>query len=280
MKQQFAIMELSHSLEKGLSLRKPKKWFGENKVLSLFNLLNLYPHDDFYKNLGFSTLEQYFNYNTKYGNNKSEILKNIEKVIKEDKSKTIIKTGYIEEINNKKLFFDNFKNFVYSRHSIRDFKNQEIDLKEILECIKVAQRTPSQCNRQSAKVHIYKNTKEVYNILNFQGGARGFRKYVPCLIVVTNDLSGWDNANERNQCFIDGALFANTLLYALHSHDFGTCPMNTAFSSNKENTFKKLFNINKSERLIMIIALGKKHDKVKYACSPRKNIDEISILHK
>ena len=50
--------------------------------------------------------------------------------------------------------------------------------------------------------------------------ARGFKEYVPYLIIVTNDLSSWDNVNERNQCFIDGALFASTLIYALHSNNF------------------------------------------------------------
>lgn len=113
--------------------------------------------------MAFGALNEYFELNKKFNDPIVIKLKNFL-----DKNFLIKKKGgtVISYFN---------KNF-FKRKSSRVFQNKIVNKKKIEKIISLAKNTPSQCNRQSTKIHIYQNTKLIRKILSIQGGGKLFCK--------------------------------------------------------------------------------------------------------
>ena len=117
--------------------------------------------------------------------------------------------------------------FFWRRCSVRQFERGSIDRGLLERAIRLAQKAPSVCNRQSARVLIYTDPDEMRIVLKHQDGNAGFGHDVAAVMVVTSDLSCFYKDGERNQAFVDdGGMFAVSLVYALHSLGLGSCLLN------------------------------------------------------
>jgi nitroreductase len=98
--------------------------------------------------------------------------------------------------------------------------------------------------------------------------------------VVTSEIAAWGGPGQRNQPYVDGALFALYLLLAFHSKRIAACPLNLAITNAVERKIKKAGGIPAGERLIMMIAFGSTiREPLRAAMSPRRDVDEILSLH-
>ena len=79
--------------------------------------------------------------------------------------------------------------FLRSRKSTRFFIDKVPDRQSILNCISISQRSPSACNRQSARYFYTVNHDKITEILSLQTGNRGFGTNIPALIIVTSSCS-------------------------------------------------------------------------------------------
>lgn len=266
-----------HVIEKGFSMPLNRKDFGKDFALNLHN-----------------QIKQYYNLN--YSLNSSQFIVSIQ-VLK--KYISMRKEGYLDTaflgdtsfIENfatvsydlKKLSKDDmlkmskkpFNEFAPSRYTIRDFSSEPVNLNKIYNAIKISQKSPSVCNRQSTKIMIIKNSELKKQILNVQQGNRGFGHHADLLLVITCSLESFFGSNERNQCFIDGGIFLMSLLYALHYEELGAATLNWAVRSKTDTKLKKLLNMSDSEVVMAILAVGNLKDEFNVAVSNRKNLDEI-----
>ena len=144
------------------------------------------------------------------------------------------------------------------------------------EAIKLAQYTPSACNRQGWKTHVYKGTQSV-DLVKWQGGSHGFEEECRNTILVTANLKAflW---HETHQAYIDGGLYAMNLINALHSLGLGCIPLSCGFEYPKLYQLKN-FNIPENEVPIVIIAFGNLQDKFNVAVSTRKSIEQTNTFH-
>src|SRR5690606_13272847 len=98
-----------------------------------------------------------------------------------------------------------------TRRSVRAFDtDRDVDMEIIDEALRIFQQTPSVCNRQAARLHIYRDRRKIIELLGIQAGSAAFRDRVPYLAAVTSDQRLFTGAGERNQSLIDGALAAMT----------------------------------------------------------------------
>ena len=266
-----------HIIEKGLSLSEPRLGFGEQKILNLMNVTSDYVvkfgEDDLSKNI-VNVLEEYVNFNLKKGFN-SDLIDKIQLFISNKDSNLNsagIRDNYISNIS-----YDNYKDFVTSRSSVRNFKNKEVSDMLILKALDIAKYTPSVCNRQGWKMHVYKGDKAL-EMLTLQNGNRGFSESIARLVIVTGDIN-YFSQNERNQIGIDGGMFSMSFLYSLHSLGLGACALNTCVSLKTEEKIKKLGEIPKWEKLIMYIAVGFPEDNCKVAISDRRETQSFITIH-
>jgi nitroreductase len=143
-----------------------------------------------------------------------------------------------------------------SRYSIRNFSKEPVPEELIRDVVRIAQKSPSVCNRQSWHVYVIKDPALKEKALALQNGNRGFGHTADFVAVITSDLQTFASAGGRNQCFIDGGLFAMSLMYALHSKGVGTCPLNWMVEPSQDRKLRAVVPIRPSENVIMMMVGG------------------------
>ena len=114
--------------------------------------------------------------------------------------------------------------------------------------------------------------------LALQRGNTGFTEDIPQLLILTANLSLYNGYRERNQCFVDGGIFALSLVYSLHYYGIGSCMLNWAASQTEDRHIANIIKIRKSERVILVLAIGEIPPKVLVPISKRRNMSELLAI--
>ena len=169
----------------------------------------------------------------------------------------------------------NFSQLVGARRSVRHYSSEPVSLSILEEAVKLAQQSPSVCNRQGAKVWWVLRREKIDEILALQNGNRGFGHLAKVLLIVTCDLGVFEGAKERNQVFIDGGLFAMSLLYSLSYKGLGACPLNWCVDVDRDKELHKITNIPRDHRVIMLVSVGHVPNEFSVAVSQRHELKHI-----
>ena len=96
------------------------------------------------------------------------------------------------------------------------------------------------------------------------------------LLIITADLCCFNFDREIHQAFIDGGMYAQSVLNALHFEGLGSVPLSASLSKEQEDNVREILNLKESEMLIMFIGTGKYPDECKTTMSARtKAVIEI-----
>ncbi|MDJ0689642.1 MAG: nitroreductase family protein [Xenococcaceae cyanobacterium MO_188.B32] len=271
-----------HVIEKGLAFKDTRLGYGKEIVDILFKLLERYLNNGYPINneqfiSAIKTLESYCKYHNEH-NYDIRIVQN-----KLEKYKPYIQNfeqygGGTKRVYKEQIIKDiqkDFEHLAYSRHSIRNFIEGEVDIELIKRAILIAQKSPSVCNRQSSRVYILKDEQAKKNALSCQNGNRGFGHLANKVLIVTSNLKAFYSIKERNQAFIDGGMFGMSLIYALHSLGLGTCTLNWSTTKEQDIKLRSLIAIKSEEVVIFMIAVGLLPESLDVPYSQRKNLEEI-----
>ncbi len=266
-----------HIIEKGLALPNPRKNFGKPKIVMLISKAitykDRYGEDRLINNIQ-ETLTQYLKKNA----NLQQIdLTFYELIISFIEGSKKCNEGGVKKVTKKEVqraIAIDFDTFIKTRTSVRNYAADDVLDEDVHKAIELARYTPSVCNRQSWKVHYYKDALLKKELLKLQNGNNGFSESINKLIIVTTDTKKFTKL-EGNQVFIDGGMFAMSLVLALHAQGVASCCLNTCLPYVDEKKIKQLGSIPNSERLIMMIGIGKYKDEFEVAISNRITIDEI-----
>lgn len=278
----YKLIIETHTIEKGLSLENPKPLFGKEKIRFIINTLNQYriEHSSFPAQMAMGALLAYLKYHKELKIS-DPLLEEIFSFI--EKYKSICSappTGGIKPYPNPMLDINPRTEILLTRASSRMFDSENLPSKTLLRIGNLTQTAPSQCNRQSSHLHIYQDKKKISELLALQGGVRGFSERVGNLAVITSDITAWGGSGQRNQLYVDGALFAMTFIYACHAEKIATCPLNLAITNATEKKIKAAGLIPDSERLVVMVAFGNTiSGNLKAAMSPRRDLSEILHIH-
>lgn len=167
--------------------------------------------------------------------------------------------------------------FFRRRCSVRQFAPGPIDRATLERAVVLAQKTPSVCNRQCARVHIYTDPGEMRSVLKHQDGNTGFGHEVGAVMVITSDLSCFYKEGERNQGFVDGGLFAMSLVYALHSLGLGSCLLNWSRGPHDDQKLRREIGLPDNEVIITLLAAGHLREAFTVAASPRRPLADALV---
>ena len=115
----------------------------------------------------------------------------------------------------------------------------------------------------------------IESTLAIQGGFTGY-KLPPMLLMITTDNSSFLDIKERNQVYIDGGLFAMSLLLSLEYVSLAACPLNAMLNVSRDKQMRELLNIPKNENIIMFAAVGNFKESYKEPKSFRYKGEEIT----
>lgn len=170
--------------------------------------------------------------------------------------------------------------FFGSRHSVRDFDtSRPPTVAEIQAAVEWARNTPSVCNRQGYRVHFYFDRARIDALLGIQNGAVGFADSVPALAVVTARRPLFVGPMERNQRWVDGGLFAMTLVWALHGSGLASCMLNCAMAARTADRVRAIAGISGDEDIVVMIAIGYPSEGARVARSAKRSHDDLARYH-
>ena len=276
------IIANAHVIEKGLSFKEIKIGFGRDRVLELFRLIDLYIDSGFMienKMLksSLSIIEEYilFHKSKQY---------NIEEIEKKYLSYNVPKIssyGGVYEFQKQELIDkskEDFETFAQYRFSVRNYSEEKVNMDLVMKAIKLAQKSPSVCNRQSTRVYIVNDKDKKREILDIHQGNRGFGHLADTLIIISSDLRVFYGESERNQPFTDSGLFSMSLMYSLFYYGLASCPINWNVDKKNDESLRKIVSIPENEQIIMIITVGNFPKQLSVAKSQRLDTNQIAVV--
>lgn len=283
------LMFHAHAVEKGLSHVDFRAGFGKISVPALAKEMNSWlaagrdVNDPFIR-IGASVMRAYFDRHAKLRFDVSHFYNLLGPASKEQVAGACEEQGGVlsadatrEELGREVPPRD-FLDVIYGRRSVRAFTSQPVREEDIRRAVQIALQAPSVCNRQAARVHLIEDPKTIKAAVDIQGGFGGYAM-PPRLLLVTADLRAFLFAAERNQPFVDGGLFMMTLLLGLEQVGLGSCSLNTAMNTERENGIRRILGIPDHEVFIAFIAVGHFDPKVLTPRSKRLPVDEVLVRH-
>jgi len=168
-----------------------------------------------------------------------------------------------------------FVRVIRSRSSVRTFVQGKVPEQSVVKtAVETAISSPSVCNRQSWRVHCFTGAK-AQAVLALQNGNRGFGHMIPLVMVVTSDMRSFTTSVERNQPWIDGGMFAMTLLLGLHGEGLGAVPLNWSVHNTTDSLLRQVAGIPDYQRVIMLIGCGYPEEGCLVTRSQRRPCDEV-----
>lgn len=283
------MMFHAHAVEKGLSHSNFRAGFGKISVPALAKEMNGWSIADHDRNDQFfqtsaSVMNAYFErhraLNFDVSNFWNKFDTSVQGVIEAatDREGGVLAAGADRETIIDSSEDPRFLDVIYGRRSVREFTSKPVLDDEIAAAVQIAMQAPSVCNRQAARVHQIDDPHLIKEALKIQGGFGGYT-LPPQILLVTSDLRSFLFAAERNQPFVDGGLFMMTLLLGLTRLGLGSCSLNTAMNTERENKIRKLLDIPEHEVFIAFIAVGHYDENVLIPRSKRIGVDQVLIRH-
>ncbi len=250
-----------HRLEKGLIMKDKKSFFAEgyiNKTLSILedvSELKNYSREEL--KWAFEVLENFFNECS--GSDIIEAAsKRFSRIQREFTSYgvEVFVPQKVKEYEKNLINFSDLNQFMTNRKSVRWFNNKEINKQKVISAINSSASAPSACNRIPYKFYTSFNKSTVKKIADCAGGASTFSENIPCIMAIAGDLSFYEYERDRHLIYIDSSLATMQLILALKSLGMHTCTINWPDDSKKDESIRKLVPLKKSERVIMLLAIG------------------------
>ncbi len=279
--QQFeaSITRLYHTIEKGLSYLNYRPGFGKENVKKLVAEMSQYAVsydvDKFFYKAALSVLNEYVRKNKEYGFEDGMLEEYIKNLPGNGNSAGGIKKFAAPD----RAFLDslNYSQMVKSRCSIRHFSKVSVDIEKVIRAIQLAQFTPSACNRQGWRSRVVISRDKINVILHNQNGNRGFGEEIDKLIVVTGDLRYFNLERELYQVFIDGGMYAMSVLNALYYEGIASVPLSASLTNRQEGAIRHMLEMDEAEMFILFIGVGNYPEECQTARSERRPAD-VSII--
>ena len=272
-----AIIANYHIVEKGLTMPETRLGFGQAVLMQLIDECELFAkrfgceEEQFTHAL--KVIAEYREFHLQKGHDLgSELTSRINtclsayESVEPSRQDVMSRTEYFAHVDS------NYEKFSNSRRSVRNYSEEEIPAEDLNAAIQIARNTPSSCNRQTTRVYVFEEKEKVAQILQLQGGNRGFGHLVNKVIVVVGEQRLCFGVHEKDLVYVDGGMFIMSLLYSLHYKKIAACPLNCYFSKKIERKVRKACSIRDSEVILAMISCGKIPESLKLASSPRKGL--------
>ncbi len=275
----------THRVEKGLAVPSPKPWFGKSLIQRVLHNTSLYARlggDEDVCKAALDAVGDYLNANSQHAaaaepqwapGTKRTVARLRDQLWPAGLlggTKTVSR-----EAIHKAGRLDDSLDFFTSRYSIRDFATDPVTQEQIEAAVVAAQHTPSVCNRQSWSVHVFPRGSHADAVLACQNGNAGFGHTASHILLITVDLRTFVYPGERNQGWVDGGMFAMSLLHAFHAQGIGTCCLNWSVDSHADRRLRAVAEISSHESVIMMLAVGHLRENVRVATSWRRPLDDV-----
>tara|TARA_R110002020_G_scaffold47754_17_gene136261 strand:- start:2992 stop:3948 length:957 start_codon:yes stop_codon:yes gene_type:complete len=262
-----------HRIEKGLALPEPRTGFGRPVIDDLVKTLPAYEAEgrDYISKGARATVRDWVAFQDERG---GEVPDEVRSFIEGTENlRGGVKTLSRAEIGEATGI--DFERFVRTRYSVRAFTGDPVSSDAVERAVALALKTPRVCNRESRHVRVAYSPEMREKMLSFQNGNKGFGHLAGAVLMITSDLSAFTDFGERNQCWIDGGMFAMSLANAFHSQALGVCMLNSSTIGWRDARMRQALNVPDNEVVITFMAVGHLPESIQVAVSPAPELDGV-----
>jgi nitroreductase len=168
--------------------------------------------------------------------------------------------------------------FSQTRCSLRQYTGAPVDPKQLENAVRQAIKSPRSCNREMRRLRVVYDPEMRDHLLSFHSGNRGFGHKLGAVLVISVDLREFDMVGERNQGWIDGGIFAMSLVMALHANRLGSCMLNWSQDCDQDRHLRQAFDIPDHEAIVTFLGVGQMPETFEVAASPSPNVSDVMSL--
>lgn len=262
-----------HAIEKGMSIGGVRPGFGKPKVKALIKDLDIYLSiggEQMFVNEACSVIKKYIEFNEALGVDMSDI-KEIFTSFCKKRSVQLKDMGGVLYLSKEKMDDERqkpFAAFSQSRYTVRDFSDKVISKADIQKALKLCERTPSACNRQSWRIYVYTDSVKRKKLFEMQKGCNGFIENMQAAILVCGDIQCY-NFHELHQLYVDGGIYAMNLMYSLHYYNLANIPLTMGLKYSCIQDIKRELDIPDNELPVILIGVGSYKERFRVAESHR-----------
>ncbi|HEY0483150.1 MAG TPA: nitroreductase family protein [Kofleriaceae bacterium] len=152
--------------------------------------------------------------------------------------------------------YESILKLAQQRRSVRWFDGRPVPRELIDRAVTVAGLSPSACNRQPFRFAIFDEPELCQKVAAIPKGTPGWVHNIPCFLVIVGTLAAFDREKDRHIPYIDGALAAMALCFALESQGVSSCCVNWPDLADTEARMAQTLGLAPWERPIMCMAIG------------------------
>lgn len=166
--------------------------------------------------------------------------------------------------------------FIQSRHSVRCYKKQSVNVEIMQKVIKLASRAPSACNRQPVKVYVTTDPERVKEVSMLIPGNKGFEDEIPNWAVVTADRKMF-GTSEPFQWYVNGGIYLSYLVQSFHAYHIASCIFQIPASHPDTPKLRSLAGVQENEAIIAAVGFGYPKKETKVLAAERRPVSEILV---
>lgn len=275
------IVRNVHSIEKGLSLEKPRSFFGIAKIHEMCSLTKEYNTMPDKRTsviwMVIDALEAYLKFHRENLNDSriktvSEQLEQIKTFTEKPSDRAYGGVLHVRTSTDEAVY-QHFKKLVEARHSVRDFSGEAVPMEKLRKAIEIALRAPSACNRQGVRAYIITGDNKQY-LSKWLAGVGGFADSVDKFIMITGKISAY-RSEEQFQYVVSASIFAGYLSLALQSVGIGGCLIQRPLLRGKKwNELSEHFQIPRDEQIVIMLGIGMLKEEYNVPVSNRFTYEE------
>lgn len=280
------LVSAFHGVEKGMTMEAGKEGFARKKIPSMMAAIRQLEntgHASYATEGARGCLQAYVSFNDDLGMKipdeyESEVRAFVAGMKQEEFPGGSISLGraQIEAATD----FD-YDAFTQTRCSLRQFTGEAVDPNVLENAVRQALKSPRSCNREMRRVHAVYDPEMRDELLTYHSGNRGFGHRLGAVLVIASDLREFDMVGERNQGWIDGGIFAMSLVLALHANRLGSCMLNWSVDCEQDKRLRDAFDIPDHEAVITFLGVGQMLETFDVCASPSPNVEDVmSVLER
>ncbi len=172
------------------------------------------------------------------------------------------------------LTYDQFAALLHRRHSVRWYNEKVVSDEIITKAVSVALTSPSACNRQAFTVYCLKGDK-LEEVKKLKLGFEIFAESIHTFLFIVGDLSAYIEERDKHLIYIDGGLFAMSLMLAFETMGVSTCPINFPDMAWLDTEMDRILGLKPYQKGVMLMSIGYADANSPVPFSAKKQVTEV-----
>lgn len=171
------------------------------------------------------------------------------------------------------ITYSELDDLVMQRRSVRWFEDKPVPRELIDNALLIARQAPTACNRLPYEFRVFDDPELVQEVSSIPFGTAGYAHNIPCVVVVVGRLSSYFSPRDRHAIYVDGSLAAMSFMLGLETLGLSSSVINWPDFEPLERKMQKELDLDLTDRVVMLIAVGYAHHDGMVPYSQKKELD-------